>query len=72
MLKEAVKVEEKKPTTLILDGAQSFHEAWKGEWEAKNLLHKDTGHIRRIHMENDRNNEMKRLSGEIERKSRGL
>ena len=27
--REAVKVAEKKPTTLISDGASNFHEAWK-------------------------------------------
>ena len=50
MFKEAVKVTGMKPTTLISDGAPNFHEAWKDEWKAKNFLHKDTEHIRHIHI----------------------
>ena len=66
MFREAVKVAGKKPATLISDGAQNFHEAWKDEWRSKNFLHKDTEHIRHIHMKNDRNNnKMERLNGEL-------
>lgn len=66
MFREAVKVAGKKPSTLISDGAHNFHEAWKDEWKAKNFLHKDTEHIRHIHMKNDRNNnKMERLNGTI-------
>ena len=55
-----------KPRTLISDGAQNFHEAWKDEWKAKNFLHKKTQHIRHIHMKNDmNNNKMERLNGEL-------
>ena len=66
MFKEAVRVAEKKPSVLISDGAPNFHKAWKEEWKAKNFLHKDTEHIRHIHMKNDRNNnKMERLNGEL-------
>ena len=66
MFKEGEKVAGKKPITLISDGAQNFHEAWKEECKAKNFLHKETEHIRHIHMKNDRNNnKMERLNEEI-------
>ena len=66
MFREAVKVTGMKPRTLISDGAQNFHEAWKDEWKSKNFLHKKTQHIRHIHMKNDRNNnKMERLNGEL-------
>ena len=66
MFRKAVKVAKKKPSLLISDGAPNFHEAWKDEWKAKNFLHKDTKHIRHIHMKNDRNNnKMERLNGEL-------
>lgn len=66
MFKEAVDVADKKPSVLISDGAQNFHEAWKTEYKAKNFLHKKTQHIRHIHLKNDRNNnKMERLNGEL-------
>ena len=66
MFKEAVKVTGMKPRVLISDGAPNFHKAWKQEWKAKNFLHKNTEHIRHIHMKNDRNNnKMERLNGEL-------
>ena len=66
MFREAEKIAKKKPSLLISDGAANFHEAWKDEWKAKNFLHKDTEHIRHIHMKNDyNNNKMERLNGTI-------
>ena len=66
MFREAMMIADKKPTTLISDGAANFHEAWKDEYKQKNFLQKETQHIRHIHMKGDKNNNrMERLNGII-------
>ena len=66
MFVEAMMIADKKPTTLISDGAPNFHDAWKSEYRAKNFLQKETNHIRHIHLKGDKNNNrMERLNGTI-------
>ena len=66
MFVEAMMIADKKPATLISDGAANFHEAWRSEYKSKNHLQKDTEHIRHIHMKGDKNNNrMERLNGTI-------
>jgi len=66
MFREAMMIADKIPTTLISDGANNFHQAWKENYKAKNFLWKDTEHIRHIHMKGDKNNNrMERLNGTI-------
>jgi transposase-like protein len=64
----------KKPMTLITDGLQAYHEAYRKEfWTQKNPR---TKHIRNITIRGDKNNnKMERLNGEIrdrEKTMRGL
>ena len=65
MFREAKEITEKKPKTLISDGAANFHEAYMKEyWTAK----KDgrTEHIQHIRLQGDmHNNEMERMNGEV-------
>ena len=67
LFKNGVAVAGKKPSLLISDGAPDFHLAYKKEYEAKNFLHKETRHIRHMHLKGDRNNnnKMERLNGEL-------
>jgi len=70
----AKKVTGKKPETLITDGLQSYHHAYKKEfWTLKGPR---TEHIRHIKIQGDmNNNKMERLNGEIrqrEKTMRGL
>jgi transposase-like protein len=64
----------KKPMTLITDGLQAYHDAYKKEfWTLRNPR---TEHIRHITVRGDRNNnKMERFNGEIrdrEKTMRGL
>ncbi len=65
MFREAKEIAEKKPKTLISDGAANFHEAYMKEyWTAK----KDgrTKHIAHIRLQGDlHNNKMERQNGEV-------
>ena len=56
MFEKAKKVEGKVPAQLVSDGAANFHHAWKEQYAAKNFLHKESEHIRHIHMAGDTNN----------------
>jgi transposase-like protein len=64
-----------KPKTLITDGLQGYHEAWRKEYYT---MKKETctRHIRHIRVQGDmNNNKMERLNGEIrdrEKVMRGL
>ena len=56
MFKAAKKLAGKVPETLVSDGAANFGHAHKKQYAAKNFLHKDSEHIRHIHMAGDTNN----------------
>ncbi len=64
----------KKPMTMITDGLQSYHDAYKKEF--RTLRKPRTEHIRHIKLKGDHNNnKMERLNGEIrqrEKTMRGL
>ena len=74
MFKEAQKVANKKPKTLISDGANNFSYAFKKEYASWRTPRPQ--HIRHIHFLNDKNNnKMERFNGEIrdrEKVMRGL
>jgi hypothetical protein len=64
MFREGIEVAGKKPLTLISDGAQNFHNAYKREYWTHTVPR--TQHIQHIHLEGDmNNNKMERLNGEI-------
>ncbi len=64
MFKQAKCTANKVPSTLISDGAANFHHAWKEQYKAKNFLHKDTEHVRHIHLAGDmNNNQMESFNG---------
>ena len=64
MFKDAKHTANKIPSTLISDGASNFHHAWDKQYKAKNFLHKDTKHIRHIHLAGDmNNNQMESFNG---------
>jgi len=66
MLVDAKEIAGKKPSVFITDGARNFQDAWKSEYRQKNFLDKKTEHIRHIHFKEDNNNnKMERLNGEI-------
>lgn len=63
LFREGAEIAEKKPTTLISDGAPNFHLAYLKEYHT---LKRTTQHIKHIHMRGDHhNNKMERLNGEI-------
>ncbi len=74
MFKEAQKVAQKKPMTLISDGANNFSYAFKKEYATWKTPRPK--HIRHIHFLDDKNNnKMERFNGEIrdrEKVMRGL
>lgn len=74
LFKQAREIAQKKPTTLISDGANNFSYAFKKEYATWKKPRPQ--HIRHIHFKNDRNNnKMERLNGEIrdrEKVMRGL
>lgn len=64
MFKQAKKVADKIPTTLISDKAANFHHAWKQQYRAKNFLHKDTQHINEVAFDGiHHNNQMESFNG---------
>ena len=65
MFREAREIAEKKPKTLISDGAHNFHEAYiKEYWTAKKETR--TEHIQHIRLAGDmHNNKMERMNGEM-------
>ena len=44
------------PEQLVSDGAANFAEAHREQYAAKNFLHKESDHVRHIHMAGDMNN----------------
>jgi transposase-like protein len=63
-------VAEKNPKTLITDGAQNFHEAFKDEFWTQRLENRPE-HIRDIRMDGTvHNNKMERMNGEIRDRER--
>ena len=56
MFKKAREVAGKVPEKLVSDGAGNFAEAHRDEYAAKNSLHKESEHVRHIHMAGDTNN----------------
>ena len=77
LFREAREVAGKVPERLISDGAANFGHAHKKQYAAKNFLHKDSEHIRHIHMAGDmNNNQMESFNGNTvrlrEEATRGL
>jgi putative transposase len=74
LFKEAKRITDKRPNTLISDGAPNFHDAFRKEFATHRLP--TTRHIRHIRIQGDHNNsKMERLNGEIrdrEKVMRGL
>jgi transposase-like protein len=74
MFEQAKETAQKKPLTLITDGARNFETAYMKEFRTRTLPR--TIHIRHIHLHGDNNNnKMERLNGEIrdrEKVFRGL
>jgi putative transposase len=64
MFREAKEITEKRPKTLISDGAANFHEAYQKEfWTLKGPR---TEHVQHIRLQGDmHNNEMERMNGEV-------
>ena len=56
MFAKAKKVAGKVPEQLVSDGAANFGHAHKKQYAPKNFLHKDSEHVRHIHMAGDMNN----------------
>ena len=72
MFKDAKRLAGKVPEQLVSDGAANFHHAWKQQYAAKNFLHKDSEHIRHIHMAGDtNNNQMESFNGNTVRLREG-
>ncbi len=75
LFKQGKKIAEKKPKTLITDGAPNFHEAYLKEFYTASKITR-TEHIQEIRMAGKvHNNKMERLNGEIrdrEKVMRGL
>jgi len=70
LFKQGKKIAEKKPKTLITDGAANFHEAYLKEFYTINKITR-TEHIQEIRMEGKvHNNKMERLNGEIRDRER--
>ena len=73
----AKKLADKVPETLVSDGAANFGHAHKKQYATKNFLHKDSEHVRHIHMAGDmNNNQMESFNGNTvrlrEEATRGL
>lgn len=65
MFRESIRMAGKKPKTLISDGANNFHEAWRKEMWSQYGEEKSPDHMRDIRMdETVHNNKMERLNGE--------
>lgn len=77
MFKKAKEIAGKVPEQLTSDGASNFSHAHKKQYAAKNFLHKDSEHIRHIHLSGDmNNNQMESFNGATlrhrEKVTRGL
>lgn len=75
LFQQGKRIAEKKPKTLITDGAPNFHEAYLKEFYTSRIENR-TEHIRHIRLQGDRNNNrMERFNGEVrdrEKVMRGL
>ena len=56
LFRKAREMASKVPKRLISDGAANFGHAHRKQYAAKNFLHKDSEHVRHIHMAGDMNN----------------
>ena len=56
MFRDAKRLAGKVPEQFVSDGAANFAEAHKKQYVAKNSLHKESEHVRHIHMAGDMNN----------------
>ena len=64
MFEKVKKVAGKIPAQFVSDGAANFAEAHKKQYAAKNFLHKDSEHVKHIHMAGDtNNNQMESFNG---------
>ena len=77
LFRKAKEVAGKVPERLISDGAANFGHAHRKQYAAKNFLHKDSEHVRHIHMAGDmNNNQMESFNGNTvrlrEEATRGL
>ena len=71
MFEAARKLAGKVPETLVSDGAANFGHAHKKQYAAKNFLHKDSEHVKHIHMAGDtNNNQMESFNGNTVRHRR--
>ena len=70
LFQQGKRVAEKKPMTLITDGAPNFHEAYEKEFYT-NRLETRTEHIREIALDGVRhNNKMERMNGELRQREK--
>jgi transposase-like protein len=70
LFQQGQKIAEKKPKTLITDGAPNFHEAYLREWWTQNKADR-TEHIQEIRLAGKvHNNKMERMNGEIRDRER--
>jgi transposase-like protein len=70
LFQQGKKIVEKKPKTLITDGAPNFHEAYMQEWWTRNKADR-TEHIQEIRLAGKvHNNKMERMNGEIRDRER--
>ena len=77
LFRKAREVAGKVPERLISDGAANFGHAHRKQYAPKNFLHKDSEHVRHIHMAGDmNNNQMESFNGNTvrlrEEATRGL
>ena len=64
MFEKVKKVAGKIPAQFVSDGAANFAEAHKKQYAPKNFLHKDSEHVKHIHMAGDtNNNQMESFNG---------
>ncbi|MGD0424099.1 MAG: DDE-type integrase/transposase/recombinase [Candidatus Bathyarchaeia archaeon] len=70
LFRQGQRIAEKKPKTLITDGAQNFHDAYNREWYTQNKADR-TEHIREIQLAGKvHNNKMERMNGELRDRER--
>ena len=70
LFQQGKRIADKKPMTLITDGAPNFHEAYLQEFYTKRLETR-TEHIREIALDGVRhNNEMERMNGELRQREK--
>lgn len=77
LLKAGRDTAKKTPSVFVTDGLPAYNDAFRKEFAPKNFLHKDSSHVRDIHIrnQNQNNNVQERLNGEFrdrEKVFRGL